>query len=172
MERYYQYNTDYYYTGYTDADIPILSSTIIEPETVNHIIWNHSANVWEIESTPTQTLEEIQKEEIINCHQFFDDIIDNVFSGLASFEPQTFATQEEEWRLWNEDNTASTPYVDILCTRRNIDKTTLMGKIGTNVMGYADAQGNMHALEDAILSATDIPTLEYIKANVLPWYAT
>lgn len=168
--RYYQYNLEYYYTGFTDSDTEILSSTTIMPSTVDHIIWNTTSQVWELEAPHVFTLEELQTEEIDNCHAFFDDIIDNVFDGLASFEPQTFATQEEEWRLWNTDNTAPTPYVDRLCAIRGFDKATLMGKIGVNVVSYADAQGNMHALEDAILSAPDIPTLEYYKANVLPWY--
>lgn len=168
--RYYQYNLDYSYTGFTDSDVAVTSSTTIQPESVDHIIWNPTLSVWELEPEVVQTLEEMQTEEINNCHTFFDDIMDNIFDGLAKFEPMTFATQEEEWRLWKEDNTADTPYVDILCARRNIDKPTLMGKIGLNVMAYADAQGNMHALEDAILSSSDVPTLEYIKANVLPWH--
>lgn len=169
--RYYKYNLDYFYTGFIDSETEVLSATTIEPSDPADIVWNPELQIWEHEPHVAQTLEEMQTVEIKNCHSFFDDIISNVFSSLAEFEPQTFATQEEEWRLWNTDNTAPTPYVDRLCALRNLDKPTLMAKIGTNVVSYADAQGNMHALEDAILSAPDIPTLEYIKTNVLPWYA-
>lgn len=168
--RYYQYNLEYYYTGFIDSETPILSSTTVAQSDPDDIVWNPTLQIWEHEVHLAQTLEELQTEEIDNCHGFFDDIIDNVFSGLASFEPQTFATQEDEWRMWVADNTALTPYVDRLCLLRSLDKATLMAKIGVNVTNYADAQGNMHALEDAILSAPDIPTLEYYKANVLPWY--
>lgn len=171
MIRYYQYNLEYYYVGYTDSDTPILSSTTIVPETVDHIIWNPDLEVWELEAPLVLTLDQMKTQEIDNCHTFFDDIIDNVFSSLAGFEPQTFATQEEEWRAWNIDPLSDTPYVDILCARRGIDKAILMEKIGLKVMSFADAQGNMHALEDAITNSPDIPTLEYIKANVLPWHA-
>lgn len=168
--RYYKYNLEYYYTGFEDSDTPILSSTTIEPNAPEDIVWNPELQAWEHEVHLAQTLEEMQLEELNNCHAFFDDMIDNVFSSLASFEPQTFATQEEEWRLWNVDPLAPTPYVDRLCTLRSLDKPTLMAKIGVKVVSFADAQGNMHALEDAINSAPDIPTLEYYKANVLPWY--
>lgn len=168
--RYYKYNLEYYYTGFEDSETELLSSTTIAPENQDDIVWNPTLQVWEHEVHQAQTLEEIKIEEIKNCHAFFDDLIDNVFNSLASFEPETFATQEEEWRAYQLDINAQTPYVDILCNRRNIDKAALMSKIGIKVMSFADAQGNMHALEDAIDNAPDIPTLEYIKANVLPWY--
>lgn len=168
--RYYQYNLEYSYTGFTDSVGEVTSATTIAPESNEHIVWNPTLQVWEHEVHLAHTLEEEKLDEITNCHTFFDDIMDGVFDGLASFEPMTFATQEEEWRAWTADANALTPYVDMLCLKRSIDKTTLMGKIGYKVIAYADVQGNMHALEDAINSAPDLPTLEYIKANVLPWY--
>lgn len=168
MIRYYKYNMDYYYVGFEDSETVLTGATTIEPLTVDHIVFNVNTQEWELETTQDLTLDELKVIYYKDVQNFFDDMMENALSGIASFEEGTFQTQETEWRAWSLDNTAPTPYVDILCYRRSTDKETLMEKIGLKVMFFADIQGQMHTLEDAISKAGTSVALELIP---YPWNA-
>jgi len=164
--RYYKYNQDYYYTGYVDSETVVTSSTTEIPLSSSHIIWNPDTNVWEEEPIEVLTLDEEKERALFNVRSYFEDIMSTIKSGIANFEEETYRTQEEEWRAWNLDPNVQTPYVDILCFRRNIDKPTLMGRIGQKVSFFADIQGQMHALEDAVNNCT---SKEQIDSIPYPW---
>ncbi len=93
-------------------------------------------------------------------------MLDSVKDGMANFEQDTYQTQETEWRAYQEDALALTPYVDKLATLRGITKEYLMARIGGNVLFFAEIQGNMYALQDAIDAQT---TVEGVRSIPYPW---
>jgi len=164
--RYYKYTLNYLYSGFEDSDTEITSSTTVEPINEDYILYNPDTNSWEQEPEDILTFEQIQAQYQKDNLDFFDEYMDGIYEGLADFEPATFRSQEDEWRAWSLDDTASTPYVDVLCAKRGIDKITLMAKIGYKVQGFADLQGTMHSLDDLIASCT---TQEQLESLPLPW---
>lgn len=164
--RYFKYNLDYYYTGYEDSESPITSSTLEIPSDETFIIWNPDIQTWEVEPTKVKTLDQVKSEYTLIVQNYYDDYVEQVFASLADFEQATFATQEAEWRAYQADINAPTPYVDILCFRRTLTKSVVMEKIGQKVMFFADLQGQMHALEDAITACT---TTDEVQSITYPW---
>lgn len=164
--RYYKYNFEYYYTGFEESDIEITSSTTIVPDSSDHIVWNPDSQVWGLEIDNEQTLDEAKTEYIHLIHDYFEDTMDSVKATMANFEQDTYQTQETEWRAYEQDNNALTPYVDKLAELRSIPKDYLMQRIGSNVLFFADIQGNMYALEDAVNAQE---TVEGVYGLPYPW---
>ena len=164
--RYYKYNLEYYYIGFIESEEVTPSSTTTSPESEDHIVWNPTAKVWELEAIYVLTLDEEKTLKHKDTFSYFEDIMDSVKATMANFEADTYHTQETEWREYVLDTTALTPYVDKLAERRGKSREELMQRIGGNVMFFADIQGQMHSLEDAIDSCTTIEQLESIP---YPW---
>lgn len=163
--RYYKYNYEYYYTGFEDSDTPLESSTIV-PQTADYIIWNPETQLWELEPVIVKTFQETQEEYDTDAINYYDDYMKTVYESIADFEPQTFQTQEAEWREYKKDINAVTPYVDILCLKRGLTKEDLMNKIEQKVLYFASVQGDLHHDQDLIKNCT---TIEELNALVLPW---
>ncbi len=163
--RYYKYNLEYYYTGFEDSDTVLESATTVT-QSGDFIIWNPETLVWEEELNNLYNFEEIKAQYQQDNLHYFDDYMDMVYGSLADFEPETYRSQEDEWRAWVIDPNVATPYVDVLCYNRGVDKETLMAKIGQKVQFFANVQGQMHHLDDVISSCV---TQEELEALPLPW---
>lgn len=58
--------------------------------------------------------------------------IKELVKDYPQFEIDTFVTQEREANEYEKDNTASTPFIDYLCSNRGIDKQEMVNKILAN----------------------------------------
>ena len=157
--KYYTYNDENIYTGFSDDESA--NSTTVEPTSYDHILWD--IDKWIIPDDIPPTFEELQKQKIEDIRQYFDEMVQNVsHANGADFEQDTWETQRNEWMLYSASPSANTPYIDTLSATRGVTKDYLLGRIGYNVLGYAQIQGNLHKYEDMINACTTEEELDQI----------
>ena len=159
--RKYQYDSDSnIYIGFTDSDLVTEDYTTTKPESDEHTYWTGS--IWETPPAKVYTLEEYKLIKIKETQDYFDEILDNIKDSYAKFEPETWEVQRQEWLSWSSDENAPTPYCDMLAQMRDVSKDSLMAKVGAKAVGFAQLQGQLHSIVDAIEEASDEETIDYI----------
>lgn len=73
----------------------------------------------------------------------FSERMKNLMVEASDLEVATWEEQKREALLYQSDNTASTPLIDILATGRGIDKSVLVTKILNNVEEYKTKLANL-----------------------------
>lgn len=73
----------------------------------------------------------------------FSERMKNLMVEASDLEIATWEEQKREALLYQSDNTASTPLIDILATGRGIDKSVLVTKILDNVEAYKTKLANL-----------------------------
>ena len=73
----------------------------------------------------------------------FSERMKNLMVEASDLEVATWEEQKREALLYQSDNTASTPLIDILATGRGIDKSVLVTKILNNVEAYKIKLANL-----------------------------
>lgn len=164
---YYKYDYNYTYIGSVDSNVTITSATTVAPASDQHIKYNPDTNSWDV-IIIIKNLESYINDYLVDAKNYFNDLMDNTAIYTANFELSTYATQENEWRAWTADKTSHTPYADVLAAMRGITKEELMYKIGLKIQFFASIQGQLHAYQDIISSATTLAELEVLP---LPWRA-
>lgn len=88
---------------------------------------------------------------------------------IAYGEIGSWERQEKEARAWLEDNTASTPFIDILLASREVageTKADLITKIVTKAetyaLWYAGFLGNIHKVQKALDAAISVDALKAV----------
>ena len=110
-------------------------------------------------TTELALLKAIKMQEVRSHYQ---NIVNELSNNYSSYELETFATQQAEWKLWSADSNASTPFIDALSAARGIDREVLLNKIGANALNIASILGLQQAKEDAIKACTAVAEVEAI----------
>lgn len=157
---FYLYNEDFQYIGLTSNVPDGENYTIVEPDSPEHIIWNGES--WEEQPTVELTFEQKQRLKIEDARLYFDEIVNSYISDAAPFEFDSWETQRQEYEKYVADDTAPTPYCDMLAYERGLTKEIIMEKVGYKVAAFASIQGKLHHIEDLIKSCTTEEELDLI----------
>ena len=97
----------------------------------------------------------------------FSEKMKNLIVDASDLEMATWEEQKREALLFQSDNTASTPLIDILAAGRNITRETLVDKILTNVESYKVKLANLlveqQQLEQRVKSCESIADCHRLK---------
>ena len=97
----------------------------------------------------------------------FSEKMKNLIVDASALETATWEEQKREALLYQLDNTASTPLIDILVAGRGIDKSELVTKILTNVESYKVKLANLlveqQQLEQRVKACQTIPDCHRLK---------
>ena len=97
----------------------------------------------------------------------FSEKMKNLIVDASDLEMATWEEQKREALLFQSDNTASTPLIDILAAGRNITRETLVNKILTNVESYKVKLANLlveqQQLEQRVKSCVSIADCHRLK---------
>lgn len=97
----------------------------------------------------------------------FSEKMKNLIVDASDLEVATWEEQKREALLYQADNTASTPLIDILATGRGITKDALATKILANVEAYKVKLANLlveqQALEQRVKACQNIPDCHRLK---------
>jgi adenylate kinase family enzyme len=97
----------------------------------------------------------------------FSERMKNLTVDASDLEVATWEEQKREALLYQSDNTASTPLIDILATGRGIDREVLVTKILVNVEAYKVKLANLlveqQQLEQRVKSCQNIPDCHRLK---------
>ena len=131
-----------YYPGYSDEDILAMAET---PE-----------------APVANDLPAMQRAALEEVRNYFDTIVTSYKCDAAPYEVATWETQRIEYSEWVKNNDAAIPYCRALAAGRGIPLDDLMGKIYIKITRLAAAQGQQHAIETMIASATSAEELDAI----------
>lgn len=100
------------------------------------------------------------KMQAVRSH--YQNRVNELSNNYSSYEVETFATQQAEWKLWVADSNAPTPFIDAIAAARGIDRAVLLDKIGANALNIASILGLQQAKEDAIKACTTTDEVEAV----------
>ncbi len=78
---------------------------------------------------------------ILNIKKKYQKIIDDIKSKYSPYELESFVDQRNEWRIYKQDPTSITPFVDAIAKARGITREILFEKIEKKVLSIATLQG-------------------------------
>lgn len=97
----------------------------------------------------------------------FSERMKNLIVDASNLEVATWEEQKREALLYQSDNTASTPLIDILATGRGVTKQELVTKILTNVESYKIKLANLlveqQQLEQRVKACQNVPDCHRLK---------
>lgn len=97
----------------------------------------------------------------------FSERYKELMVDASTLEKDTWEEQKREAFGWMADGDYQTPIIDILCAGRNIDKTTFVQKIITNVTAYNTKLANLlleqQLLEERIKACVTIADCHRLK---------
>ena len=113
------------------------------------------------------SFDELQENLIQATKAKFQTIVDTANNKRTAYELDTFRTQEQEYRNYISDNTASTPFLDSLSTARGITKLELIAKIEGSLSDYATILGQQQLAIDDIMACVTLEDLVAIEQGVV-----
>jgi hypothetical protein len=165
-----------YARGYIFADI---YKDYISIRSVSHVMdeFPQFANSGETDAEKVKYyLTDTDREMAVKFNKFvmlkviadrFSEKMKNLIVDASDLEVATWEEQKREALLYQADNTASTPLIDILATGRGITKDVLATKILANVEAYKVKLANLlveqQALEQRVKACQNIPDCHRLK---------
>jgi hypothetical protein len=97
----------------------------------------------------------------------FTERLKELMLDASLLEKATWEEQKREAMLYQSDNTASTPLIDVLSTGRGLDKSELVNKILTKVADYNLKLANLlveqQLLQDRVKACVTIPDCHRLR---------
>jgi len=125
------------------------------------------AGTLELEADAGAMLETEKQRAMQRINAGYSAELARILAAYPDAETKTWDKQESEARAWQADNAASTPLIDAIAEARNTGKAELVSRIIKKadawIAASGAATGKRQALEDAISTATDIPTVDSIS---------
>lgn len=110
---------------------------------------------------------EAKKEKLTEINSAYDNATSSLVSSYPQTEVLTFDQQEQEARMWKENNESQTLLVDMLAAGRQIDKSLLVDKIilksDTFKVAIGYLTGQRQRYEDILEEATTEEEITSIK---------
>lgn len=132
------------------SDGAIIPSDVTDPNYQDYLSWVAEGN-----DTPVEllSLDDAKAEKLNEINNKAEKVALSLIAGYPEFEMKTWPQQEAESLAWHSDPTTPTPMIDIMATKRGIDrevylsktyyKTTLFRVVSSSLVGQRQRYEDM-----------------------------